>query len=343
MYPSKLYILALGLKKKAGVTEARVDYPLRALNDLPGITTHFDSGSVKIPDLFKTQPGIFILHRQIIDDEKMRSKIEEMISCGWVIVSDIDDDPHHWRGFIDSNFYAFRAVHAVTVSTPPLADMVREWNPNVTVFRNEIFELPSLVSPTSPKNQQFSIFFGALNRLDDWKTISHEIISVAEEYPKVIWNIVHDRGVYESLPSNCNKIFYSTLNHNEYLKILASSDVSLLPLNNTKFNTHKSDLKLIESLACQTVAICSPIVYAQNPIHFEIARFAFHPEDWRNHLKFFIENPDSLCGFRKKGLAYVRNERTHSINAPSRAKYYRELLSLRDHLELQRQERVRRV
>jgi hypothetical protein len=338
-----LFILALGLSKKAGVTEARVDYPLKALNELPGVTAHFDSGSVKIPNSFKEAPGLFILHRQIMNDAKMKSKVEELIDHGWVVVSDIDDDPHHWRGFIESNFFAFRAVHAVTVSTEPLADMVRLWNPNVTVLRNEIFELPNTGKLPSPKNPQFSIFFGALNRIEDWKTIEREMVLLAHRYPNVHWKIVHDRDVFESLPSSCMKTYFSTLTHSDYMEVLASCDVSLLPLNNTKFNNHKSDLKLIESLACQTVPICSRVVYGENPRHTEVACFPLTPKDWHDHLEYFIENPQSLLNLRLKGLDYVKNERMHKIQAPIRASFYRELVRQREDLEIQRQERVRRM
>lgn len=339
----ELFILALGLDKKAGVTEARVDYPLRALNELSGITAWFGSGTVKLPDNFREQSGIFILHRQIMGDEKLRAKIQEFIDHGWVIVSDIDDDPHHWRGFIESDFFAFRSVHAVTVSTEPLANMVRKWNPNVRVFANEIFQLPESKNYSCPKNQEFSIFFGALNRLNDWKSIEKEMVSLAQQYPNIHWRIVHDRNVFETLPSNCMKTFYPTLNHREYMEVLASCDVSLLPLNETQFNNHKSDLKLIESCACQTVPICSPVVYGKNPRHFEVARFPLNSSDWYDQLKFFIENPKSLIDPRNKGLEYVKNERMHSMHAPARATYYYELLSKREDLETQRQDRVRQM
>lgn len=340
---ANLFLLALGLGKKAGVTEARVDYPLKALNELPGITAHFDSGSVKIPNTFKEAPGLFMLHRQIISDATMKSKIEELIVHGWVIVSDIDDYPHHWRGFIESDFFAFRAVHAVTVSTPRLADMIREWNPNVKVFRNEIYELPNIEKLASPKNHQFSIFFGALNRYDDWKSIETEMVSLAEEYPNVHWKIVHDRNVFESLPLSCTKTYYPTLSHAEYMKVLSSCDVSLLPLNDTEFNNCKSDLKLIESCACQTVPICSSVVYAEDPRHLEVARFPRNPRDWRDVLKFFIKNPEALNNLKLKGLDYIKNERLHRLHAPIRAEYYRELMCQRKNLEIQRQERISRM
>src|SRR5690606_31500472 len=131
-----LTVVALALRKVAGVTEARVDYPLKALASLPGVTAVWGDGTVTFPPGAK--PGILLLHRQFLHAEPMIATVEKMVSKGWIIVSDIDDDPHHWREYVDSDFRAFRGVHAVTVSTNAMADLIRQWNPEVTVFPNHL-------------------------------------------------------------------------------------------------------------------------------------------------------------------------------------------------------------
>ena len=36
--------------------------------------------------------------------------VDMLIEKGWIIVSDMDDDPHAWREFVDSDFRAYRGV-----------------------------------------------------------------------------------------------------------------------------------------------------------------------------------------------------------------------------------------
>ena len=58
---------------------------------------------------------------------------------------------------------ALKAVHAVQVSTEPLAEIVRQWNPNVMVFENQIAELPAwdLVENSPMEGIRPTIFYGA--------------------------------------------------------------------------------------------------------------------------------------------------------------------------------------
>lgn len=337
---STLSILALSVSKIAGVTHARIDYPLTTINQLLQVSAHFESGTLTIPEAFKTNQGIFILHRQFMNNPNFNAHIER-IAQGWVIVSEIDDDPHHWQGFINNDFYAYRGVHAVTVSTEPLAQMIRQWNPNVQIFPNAIFELPHIPSQTTPKQSgQVRIFFGALNRLSDWQAIHPQMLALTQAYPQIHWVIVHEQAVFDSLPADCQKSFHPTLNHNDYLKVMAECDISLLPLNDTPFNRLKSDLKLIESCASGVVPVCSPIVYADHPKHQEVALFANTAQDWYEQIKTLIENPDHLANYKQKGLGYVKAERLHSQQAPLRETYYRQLVDNQTTLEAQRQARI---
>ncbi|MFY8054629.1 MAG: class I SAM-dependent methyltransferase, partial [Limnohabitans sp.] len=130
--PRVTTVAAVGSKKIAGVTEARVDHPMRSLATLPAAKVHWREGTLVLPE--DAREGVLVLHRELLTDAKFQAQMEALIAKGWLLVLDMDDDPNHWSGYVDSDFYAFKAVHAVTVSTEHLADVIRPFNANVQVF-----------------------------------------------------------------------------------------------------------------------------------------------------------------------------------------------------------------
>jgi SAM-dependent methyltransferase len=340
--PPRLHIAGMGLRKQAGVTEARIDHPLSALSSLPAARVTWAENGISIPQDW--EPGVLILQRQFQVDPKFNAHIERLIAKGWVVVQDMDDDPHHWKEFVESDFYAYRAVHAVTVSTEPLAEMIRRWNPNVRVFPNAVFELPA-VSPTTPKQDgRIRVFFGALNRGADWAALVNAYGRAAGTLAERIeFVVVHDRAFFDALPVEVAKVFHSTLSHPEYMEVLASCDVALLPLQDTPFNRMKSDLKFIECCAAGAVPVCSPVVYAESAVHRDIGVFAETPEDWQWALAELCSDAAAIARRRELGLDHVKRERMYDRQAALRDAYYRALLAGREALEAQRQERLRQA
>ena len=337
--PQRMAVAALGLRKIGGVTDARVDYPMAALASLPSVRATWGAGTVVLPG--GADPGVFILHRSFLADAPMIAHVEGLVQKGWTIVSDIDDDPHHWPGYVNSDFRAFRGVHAVTVSTEPLAEMIRQWNPNVAVFPNQAFRLPETPSATPKGGARMRIFFGALNREDDWAAVRDQIMGLAESHAdRIEWVVVHDQGFFDALPSGAAKTFHPTLPHAKFIAVLAQCDIALLPLGDTPFNRLKSDLKLVECGSAGVVPVCSRLIYDADPAHADFAIFADTPEQWRDALLALIASPDEVKRRRDLGRAHVSSRRMHALAAPAREAFYRELIARREDLERQRQARI---
>jgi hypothetical protein len=258
-----------------------------------------------------------------------------------VLVSEIDDDPHHWREFVESDFYAYRAVHAVTVSTEPLANMIRQWNPNVQVFPNAILELPPQTAQRPDSGQRLRIFFGALNRSADWASMQAGVLAAAAELAGAVeFVVVHDDVVSKSLAAVVNTEFHPTLPYAAYMDLLRTCHVALLPLNDTPFNRLKSDLKFIECCAAGVVPVCSPVVYAERPEHHEIGLFAETADQWKHALLALASDPNEVAQRAALGRDYVRRQRMHSQQAPEREAYYQSLMANRAALESERRARV---
>jgi hypothetical protein len=343
-----LQVAALGLKKVGGVTDARVDYPLRALNTLPGVEAVWSSSSLVLPQ--GAAPGVLILHRQFMSKPAFNQQMERLVEKGWLLVADMDDDPRHWDAYVDTDFYAFRAVHAVTVSTDPMAALMRQWNPHVQVFGNGIFELPlelPLELPETGKRQPsgdhgIRVFFGALNRGDDWRAIRDQVFAAMRALEgQIEVEVIHDREFYDALPDGVSKRFHEMVPHSRYMAILAACDIALLPLADTVFNGLKSDLKFIECCAGGVVPLCSPLVYGDEPRHRDIGVFCQTPEDWAKALIHLCRHPEELAGRRRNGLDYVCEQRMHSHQVNARLAYYQSLLANRNSLEADRQHRLK--
>lgn len=337
--PPPLSVAALGLREQGGVTRARVDAPLSALSTRPGVRVAYGHASLELPA--DMRPGVYIFHRYFLHEAGMQRRLEELIAAGWVVISEIDDDPHHWPQYVDSDFYAFRAVHAVTCSTPLLADMLRPCNPNIFVLPNAASRLEPCTQATPKDGARCRIFFGAFNRQEDWAamapTLYPALCALGEAVELVM---VNDQDLYADLPAGIPKTFHPRLRHHDYMRVLASCDLALLPLNETAFNKFKSDLKFVECCAAGVVPVCSPLVYASRPEHREIGVFVPPEGDWGKAVRNLCRNPDDLAARKKRGLDYVARQRMFHHQTAAREALYRRLLQARPQLEAQRRARL---
>lgn len=335
--PERLVVAGLGLRKVAGVTEARIDFPLRSLASLPGVKISIGYGQLSLP----AEPGVLVLHRNFLDNPAMVDLLERQIRKGWVLVTDMDDDPDRWPQFAAAGLRAFRGVHAVTVSTPALAERIRAWNPEVTVFDNAIDELPVRTTPPAEATQPVRVFFGALNRQDDWGAIRDGLLAAAAALGDAVeFVVVHDEAFHRMLPAGVRSRFHPTLPVDQYMAQLASCDVALLPLADTPFNRLKSDLKFIECCAAGVVPLCSPVVYADRPEHHDIGLFATSATQWRDGLLRLCRDAPLRAERRGRGLAYVRTQRMHAQQLGRRLDFYRQLIASRAALESRRLARL---
>lgn len=337
--PKPLSVAAVGLKKMAGVTEARVDHPMIALNSLPEVRAVWSAGGLSLPK--DMTPGVLVLHRQFMAEPAFNEAMAGLVAKGWTLVAEIDDDPHHWPQYVESDFYAFKGVHAVTVSTEHLAEIIQKFNPNVQVFENAVLSIPHR---EASKNQKLRIFFGALNRKADWQPIIEGIKQAAlDNKEKIEFVVVHDKEFHDALPDTVAKTFLPTLNIEKYTEVLATCDIALLPLKDTPFNRCKSDIKLIECASAQVAVICSETVYDTKPEHQEFVRFASTPEEWRDAITLLIQNSELRQANVAKALAYVKASRMHAHQAASRLAYYASLVQNRKTLEQLRQVRISKI
>ncbi len=241
-----------------GVSHVRVVHPLQAIGTDPlvrvGVTDTVDA----VPASDGTA-RIFILHRPALTRLHGKDMLRGLIAAGHLVVTEFDDHPDFFPMMQLGGELSFRGVHALQTSTPALAEILRQYNPEIAVFPNAI----SSVSP--PHNfddpNTITCFFGALNREQDWRPLTPAINAVAHTAGKRLkFQVVHDRGFFRALETP-HKIFTPTCDYDTYLRLLSGCEISLMPLSDTPFNRAKSDLKFIEAGSCRVAPLASSVVY----------------------------------------------------------------------------------
>ena len=321
--PRKLLVQTL-IAEPLVCARVRVVEPDQFLGRIPGVRT---IAAMSQQALGGVQPGeakIFIRQRNVLlEGPSLRSQVD-LIRQGYLVIAEFDDDPFHFPEIAKHNFLTFSACHAVQTSTEALAEKIRLYNPHVKVIANQIASLP----PPRPARESgpVTLFFGALNREEDWAAIMPALNRVMSDFGNMVRiRVVYDQAFFQALATPF-KDFEPFCPYPRYQEILHSSDIALLPLNPTPFNSCKSDLKFIECGASGVVALASPTVYARTLQDGETGVIFNDPEEFESKLRTLIEDHAGRRAIADAAYRYVAENRLLSQHYRERYDWYIELL-----------------
>lgn len=344
--PQKLRIQAL-------VGEARVTARVRLFEPgafaatMPGV----EFGAQGMPAALESGagfPGRVMLAQRILfrGVKPALDFLRQVRRAGWLLIYEMDDNPINWQeAFALSRWLEFAGCHAVQVSTEPLAELLRPHNPHVLVFPNHLRELPAPRTPAAD-DAPVEIFYGALNRENDWAPIMPELNRLLKEYGgRVNVRVVYDRKFFDALETE-RKTFLTAegdgfIPYDAYAQAMHASDIALLPLLDSDFNRTKSDLKFIEAAGHGAVALASPTVYASTIRDGRTGFLYASPEEFGAKLRMLLEDRQLRLETAEAAYAYVRRRRLLSQHFHERVDAYRELLARLPELEREAEERVR--
>ena len=104
-------------------------------------------------------------------------------------------------------------------------------------------------------------------------------------------HVFSQTGSYRILPST---------NLDQYINFYDQADVAIIPLCNSDWNNHKSELKIVEAGCKQLPVICSDVEpYNQFKSRPGIM-WVETPDDWIKHIRYCVKNPDFV---KDQGLA----------------------------------------
>ena len=333
--PPPVFVAANLLAPVGGVSHLRVLHPITALGAEPGVRT-FLANAAAPPDLgtplpiddgSPDPPRIFILHRPALMGANGQTLINGLIEKGWLVVTEFDDHPDFLRGMNSRDVVSFRGVHAVQTTTPTLAAILRQRNPEVALFPNAIASLPPVRNFTDPR--MLTVFFGALNREPDWRPIIGAINDVAARAgDRLRFRVLHDEGFYHALETR-DKSFTPLCDYDTYLDLLGTSEVSLMPLDDTPFNRAKSDLKFIEAGACRVASLASAVVYQDSIVHGETGLIFSDPEEFHRQFLRLTAIPDLALTLGMNARRMVTQDRMLVDQVAARLAWYRDIWSRR--------------
>lgn len=305
----------------------RVWEPDRFLNTVPGVRATSAIKKMQLPAALEGQEQVFIWQRAYLRYPEDLAVQKTLLRQGYLIVAEIDDDPLRWSAPEANGLFSYRSCHAVQTSTEPLAEVLRQYNPNVVVFANQLAYLPP--PRTYPADQPVTLFFGALNREDDWRLILPALSRVLADFRgRARFQVIHDQRFFDALETEA-KSFEPFCRYERYEEILRGCDIALLPLLPTRFNGMKSDLKFLECAGHGVAALASPTVYENTIVDGETGFLYRSEEEFEDRLRRLIADQELRRRLTANAYRWVGEKRLLSRHYRRRLDWY---LQMRDEL-----------
>ncbi len=322
----KLLIQTMMMVPKA-CDHIRVLGPDRFSSTIPGVRT---VSTVKTADLgisFPQEEKVFIWQRPILQYPGDLPRLKKLLQSNYLIVTEFDDDPLFWPEIPKHKFLTFRGCHCVQTSTEPLAEFLRQHNPNVAVFANQLASVPP--PRVYPEDDSVTLFFGAINREKEWQAIMPVINRIlTEQKERIRVKVINDRRFFDALNTQ-NKEFEPLCPYDRYKSILSSCDLAILPLEPSRLNTMKSDLKFLECAAYGVAVLASPIVYERSIQEGETGFIYRSVEEFEAMLRELITNTQKRRQIAANAYEWLKNNRLLSQHYRQRYNWY---LQMRDEL-----------
>jgi SAM-dependent methyltransferase len=320
--PSRIAVTAHMMEPQGGVSHVRVLEPLNAIATDPEVLPFLMTDGV-LPPLDLAMPKVLVLHRLTLAGADGRHLVRTALAQHYVVITEFDDHPDFFSALQTPGLLSFRGVHAVQTTTPMLAEVLRQRNPNVMVFPNAVRALPDIRNYTS--NDRITLFFGAFNREADWRPYLDTLNDVATQAGgRLNFVIMYDKLLYDSLTTP-HKRFLPMSDYSVYLETLSQAEISFMPLLDTEFNRAKSDLKFIEAAAARVLSLGSPTVYANSVRDGETGVLFRSPEELRDRLLRLVATPELGRNIADSARAMVAEHRMLAYQTAGRIAWYRHL------------------
>lgn len=338
--PRRLLIQTL-LAAPTGCDRVRVYEPDRFSATIPGVRTFSEVKAANPNVAMAGEEKVFIWQRSILNYPKSLPQLKELLQRGYLIVAEIDDDPLRRPEYEQNKFLSYRGCHCVQTSTEPLAAYLRQHNPNVAVFANQLAYLPPL---KLGDRDTATIFFGALNRERDWQPIMPALNRVlnrvlAKNSELVRVRVIHDRKFFDALEIEA-KEFEPFCPPERYREILYACNIALLPLIPNRVNSMKSDLKFLECAGHGAAVLASPIAYEDSIADGETGLIYRDPDEFEAKLTELIENHELRQQLAANAYQWVAENRLLSQHYRQRRDWYLQMLDDLPRLNQELRDRV---
>ena len=129
--------------------------------------------------------------------------------------------------------------------------------------------------------------------------------------------------------SSPQKAFEPLCSYDRYLELLQAADIALLPLEPTRFNQHKSDLKFVECAANGAAVLASPTVYKRTVDHDQTGLIYHSPTEFGMMLERLIRERPLRRRLARNAFQFVAQDRMLAHHYQARHEWYRGISSRR--------------
>lgn len=238
---------------------------------------------------------------------------------GFKIVIDFDD---HWR--LDAGHYLYHTYQhyrlseimelfigiadAVTVTHERLANEVRPLNGNVHVLPNAIPKWGQFM--TKKQDSEFTRLFwaGGITHKNDIELLRNPVKRMHKSVQMVMGGYV-DNPEFKAMASaytNGGKLNHELLNAlpvEDYYHAYSKCDISLIPLQPGRFNSFKSNLKILEAANIGSPVIVSKVhPYLDFPD--DLVDYVEIAGDWNRHISYAIKHKEYIKEKGKRLMWY---------------------------------------
>lgn len=311
MQKPKEFDLLLDLKPNSSCDYHRVTMPL------------YDSGAV-----FSPRADILVFNRIFSGGLDL---LERMKAQGVKIVVDWDDffelDPSHYlysafsaTDFVGQAIAYLKLADVVTVTTELLAAKLRPYHKNIVVIRNSLpFDKSQFTLSPNKTSSTPVVWAGGASHAGDlqavaWALEDNSLLTLAgyEDINKVAVGSHKETSAKEWLKIKASfegvNLVNAVADIKNYMQVYDGHRFAIAPLMDNKFNSCKSNLKILEAGAKGLPIICSRVLPYYNPIDEPFVDYASKTWEWEQELNRYLNNP-SYC--EDRGAALAEHVRLH--------------------------------
>lgn len=303
----------------------RIKHPLDALRALGH---EVDYGQLAPPDWWDT-PDVLVGQRVATPNATVTWQRLAASPNRPLLVYETDDDlldvdPANTKAFqyfgqaeIRENIRRnVQVADLVTVTTEPLAAVLRPLNPNIVVLPNYLprraLDCPLMTQPADG-GPLYIGWAGTMTHVQDFGEVADALVRVVKQHPAVTYRSVGllingQPGLFASVKAlaDAKRATAGGWFALPYYYAALEFHIGIAPLAPTRFNQSKSCVKALEYSARGIATVASNYgPYADYIRHGETGLLATQPHEWVKHMRDLINDPAMRCEIAAKARSHA--------------------------------------
>jgi glycosyltransferase involved in cell wall biosynthesis len=305
---------------KNGCGYYRTQLPMQGLADL-GYATHH---ATRLPQPVRHNRDVTVIGQRVCDPNPS-IMWQQLAAEGRHLIYEVDDDlftvdhrspaAHQYYGRPEVRDNIRRNIEvsaAVTVTTEPLADIVRQWNPNVHVIPNAVPDWLLDHQIPQPDDGTVTIGWGGSATHDmDWDHTGQQIRRLLQREPSTVLHCIgNDYGALLKAPRRRFTPWQQSVE--DYYRAIDYT-IGVIPLLPHVFNVAKSAIKATEAAALGIPVVASAVRPYEDFVQDNVTGYLVRRDhEWATALRALIHEPDMRT---EMGLAARELARRYTLSA----------------------------